>query len=162
MPITIYSGDAEGAFTTDVTTNEIFCEAVNLAYETDVYPTLGNYHDYDDLTADLLAYATAYPEISQLVTLGQSAEGRELWAMKITDNPMIEESEPEARLVSTMHGDEPVGTELTLYLIDWLLRDYGADPHVTDLIDQTEIWIAPLMNPDGARLAPERMLTGMI
>src|SRR5690606_17944379 len=91
----------------------------------------------------------AYPEITRLYSLGTSVEGRELWALLITDNPDVEEDEPEFKYVSTMHGDEPVGTELLLYFIDWLLRDYGRDPRITALVDETAVWIVPCMNPDG-------------
>ncbi len=110
---------------------------------------LGVYHDYAALTIALQEYAAAHPAISQLVSLGQSVQGRELWAMKITDNPAVEEDEPEVKYVSTMHGDEPVGTEMCLYLIDELLNDYATDPRITEFVDETEIWIVPLMNPDG-------------
>ncbi|NQU21078.1 MAG: proprotein convertase P-domain-containing protein, partial [Candidatus Nealsonbacteria bacterium] len=110
---------------------------------------LGVYHNYAQLTTELADYAAAYPEISQLVSIGQSVEGRELWAMKITDNPALEENEPEVKYVGTMHGDEPVGTEMLLYFIDELLGGYGVDPRLTALVDETEIWVVPLMNPDG-------------
>lgn len=110
---------------------------------------LGQYHGYAALTAALAAYAESYPAICRMFSLGQSVEEREIWAVKITDNPDAEEDEPEVKYVSTMHGDEPIGTELCLYLIDLLLADYGADPRITGLVDETEIWIVPLMNPDG-------------
>jgi len=113
---------------------------------------LGVYHDYAALTTDLEAYAVAHTDICRLYTLGQSNQGRELWAMLITDNPDDEEDEPEFKYVSTMHGDEPLGTELCLYLIEWLLSDYGVDARITDIVDETAIWIVPLMNPDGLEL----------
>ena len=122
---------------------------------------LGEYHNYAALTTALNDYATAYPAISRLYTLGQSVQGRELWAMLITDNPDEEEDEPEFKYVSTMHGDEPVGTELCLYLIDVLLSDYGSDDRITDLVDETAIWIVPLMNPDGLELGTRRNARGV-
>jgi hypothetical protein len=135
-------------------------EALNLPYTViDTQPKppvwapdakgLGVYHSYAALTSELHAYAAAHPAICRLFTLGQSVQGRELWALKITDNPDDEEDEPEVKYISTMHGDEPVGTELCLYLINRLLGDYGTDPRITDLVNETEIWIVPLMNPDG-------------
>lgn len=110
---------------------------------------LGVYHSYADLTTELQTYAAGYPTICRLSSLGQSVQGRELWALKITDNPDDEEDEPEFKYISTMHGDEPVGTEMCLYLIDRLLNDYGVDARIADLVNETEIWIVPLMNPDG-------------
>lgn len=117
---------------------------------------LGVYHDYAALTAELQAYAAAHPDIARLTSLGQSVQGRELWAIKITDNPDTEEDEPEFKYVSTMHGNEFVGVEMCLYFIDRLLTDYGTDARITDLVDSTELWIVPLMNPDGREI-PQRL-----
>ncbi len=110
---------------------------------------LGEHHNYATLTDELNIYAEAYPEICRLYTLGQSVEGRELWAMLISDNPDDEEDEPEFKYVSTMHGNEPLGTEMCLYFIDMLLTGYGTDQRITNLVDSTAIWTVPLMNPDG-------------
>jgi hypothetical protein len=113
---------------------------------------LGNYHSYDTLTEELNAYVESHPDICRLYTLGQSVQGRELWAMLITDNPDDEEDEPELKYVSTIHGDEPPVTEMCLYFIDLLLTEYGQDDRITNLINSTAIWIVPLMNPDGLEL----------
>jgi hypothetical protein len=113
---------------------------------------LGIYHDYEGVTALLMAFADSAPDITRLQSIGQSVQGREIWALLITDNPDLEEDEPEVRYASTMHGDEPVGTELLLYLIDRLLSDYGVDGDITALVNETEIWILPLLNPDGLEL----------
>ena len=114
---------------------------------------LGSYHSYDALTDELNAYAESFPDICRLETLGQSVQQRELWAVLITDNPDDEEDEPEFKYVSTIHGNEPLGTEMCLYFIDMLLTNYGMDQRITDLIDNTAIWIVPLMNPDGLELS---------
>ena len=113
---------------------------------------LGVYHDYAGVTALMMDYADSAPDITRLMSLGQSVQGREIWALLITDNPDVEEDEPEFRYASTMHGDEPVGTELLLYLIDRLLADYGQIGEITELVDETEIWIVPLLNTDGLEL----------
>jgi hypothetical protein len=110
---------------------------------------LGVRHNYATLTDELNTYAELYPEICRLYSLGQSVEGRELWAVLISDNPDDEEDEPEFKYVSTMHGNEPLGTEICLYFIDLLLTGYGTDERITNLVDSTAIWIVPLMNPDG-------------
>jgi len=110
---------------------------------------LGVYHDYAGLSDELERFAGLYPGVLRLHTLGRSELGREIWAVVISDNPDIQEDEPEFKYVSTMHGDEPVGTELCLYFIDMLASSYGQDARLTDLVDSTEIWVVPLMNPDG-------------
>lgn len=122
---------------------------------------LGQYHLHADLEPFLQPYVEAYPEICRLVSLGDSTQGRALWAMLITDNPDTEEDEPEFKYVSTMHGNEPVGVELCLYFIDHLLTQYGQDERITWLVDETAIWIVPLMNPDGREVSQRGNARGM-
>lgn len=107
------------------------------------------YPSYVEVTAQLQAYADARPDICILESAGRSVQGRELWWLKITDRVMEQENEPEVHFIGTIHGDEPLGTVLSLRLIDYLISRYGSDEQVTRLIDETEIWIMPVMNPDG-------------
>jgi hypothetical protein len=110
------------------------------------------YHDYDALTTYLQGVAADHPSITQLVSAGKSVQGRDLWFIKITDNPGVEENEPEFKYISTMHGDEPIGTENCLKFIDLLTDNYDSaspDEGLKRLVDEVEIWIMPMMNPDG-------------
>ncbi|CAN2049180.1 Peptidase M14 carboxypeptidase A domain-containing protein [Candidatus Magnetomoraceae bacterium gMMP-1] len=107
------------------------------------------YHSYSELTAELKDIEAAYPKICKLHNIGKSFEGSELWFMKISDNVEKEEDEPELKYISTMHGDEPVGMELCLNLIRLLAEEYGKDDQIIKLVNEIEIWIMPLMNPDG-------------
>ncbi|MCP3977991.1 MAG: hypothetical protein GY716_01495 [bacterium] len=107
------------------------------------------YHDYTTLTQDLQTIAANYPDITRLSSVGQSVQGRELWMMKISRNPDLEEDEPELAYIAAMHGDEVVGKELCFNLINYLTTRYATDARVAQLIDSTEIWILPSMNPDG-------------
>jgi len=108
-----------------------------------------SYHTYAQIGAFLQGVADDHPDIARLYDLGLSVEGRHIWALQITDNPDLEEDEPEFRYISTMHGDEWVGPEMCLYLIDHLTDNYGVDPDISALVDEIDIWIVPLMNPDG-------------
>ena len=110
------------------------------------------YHTYTTLTADLQQIASDHPSITRLQSIGQSVQGRELWMMKLSANPDLDEDEPEFLYISSMHGDEVTGKELLYNLIDYLTDNYGSDPRVTTLVDTTEIWIMPSMNPDGTDL----------
>ncbi|MFZ5515327.1 MAG: M14 family zinc carboxypeptidase [Candidatus Zhuqueibacterota bacterium] len=107
------------------------------------------YHTFDELTAELQLLAQQYPNLCQLQSIGKSVLGRDLWFVKISDHVAAEEVEPEFKYISSMHGDEPVGMELCLYFMRHLLENYGQDSRITFLVDETEIWIMPLMNPDG-------------
>ncbi|HNR32170.1 MAG TPA: M14 family zinc carboxypeptidase, partial [Candidatus Hydrogenedentes bacterium] len=115
--------------------------------------SLGTYHSYAEIAAMLEGYAAAHPNICRLQSAGNSHLGRTLWVLLITDNPDIEENEPEFKYISTIHGDEPVGTEMCLYFIDLLLNAYGTEStegqRLTWLVDNTAIYVMPLMNPDG-------------
>ena len=98
------------------------------------------YHNYIELTAFMQEIADQYPDITRLESICQSVQGRELWVMEISDNPGVNELEPEFKYVANMHGDETVGRELSLYLIEWLVSGYGVDPRATDLINNTDIF----------------------
>lgn len=110
--------------------------------------------NYSDIGPDLLAYETAYPTLCQRADLGLSVEGRHLWAIRISDNVLVEEDEPEVKYISSMHGDEIVGATMCMYLVDHLLTNYGVVPQVTNIVDEVELWIVPLMNPDGYDRSP--------
>ncbi|RJP74178.1 MAG: DUF2817 domain-containing protein [Candidatus Zixiibacteriota bacterium] len=108
-----------------------------------------DYHTYETMVAELQGLAAAHPSLCQLYNIGPTVQGRALWFMKISDNVAAEEDELEFRYVAAMHGDEVVGKEMCMYLINHLVSNYGVDPQVTQLVDDTEIWILPSMNPDG-------------
>lgn len=111
--------------------------------EWDFYPT---YEAYLDI---MNQFAADYPEICETFSIGQSVEGRELMMVKISDHIGNREAEPQFLYTGTMHGDELAGYILLLRLADHLLSNYGTDPEITNLVNNTEIWINPLANPDG-------------
>ena len=111
-----------------------------------------DYHDYNELTEFLVNISNTYPSITSLISIGQSVQGRELWVLEISDNPGVNEVEPEFRYIANMHGDETVGREMSVYLIDWLCSNYGVSERATNLINNTSIHIMPSMNPDGFEL----------
>ena len=107
------------------------------------------YHNYNELTEFLENINSQYPDITNLISIGQSVEGRELWVLEVSDNAGINEIEPEFKYIANMHGDETVGRELCLYLIEWLVNGYGNNDRATNIVDNTSIFIMPSMNPDG-------------
>jgi len=111
-----------------------------------------DYHDYNELTEFLVNISNTYPSITNLISIGQSVQGRELWVLEISDNPGVNEVEPEFRYIANMHGDETVGREMSVYLIDWLCSNYGVSERATNLVNNTSIHIMPSMNPDGFEL----------
>ncbi|MEE9553533.1 MAG: M14 family zinc carboxypeptidase [candidate division Zixibacteria bacterium] len=109
----------------------------------------GEYHSHDEVMFFLDSVATANPEICALDTLGESIENRAIVGIRISANPGIEEDEPEVRIMGAHHGDEKISVELPLYMIDYLTVNYGTDILVTRLVNNTEIFIVPMVNPDG-------------
>lgn len=132
--------------------------AVNLeeAFSFTKYPT---YPQYDSM---MQHYAAVYPALCRLDTFGTSAEGRLLLALKISDN--VQENEPEPRFLytSTMHGDELIGYILSLRLIDFLLSSYGSNSEVKELLDNLQIWINPLSNPDATFAGGDHTVAGSV
>lgn len=111
-----------------------------------------NYPSFSQLTQKLQSLASLRPDIVKMFSIGKSVQGRDLWVLKISDNVELDEVEPEFKYISSMHGDEITGRELTTFLIEDLIKGYGKDESITKLINSTEIYIMPSMNPDGSEL----------
>ncbi len=112
--------------------------------------SMGGYFTFAEVEALLDGFAASHPAIcSAKFSIGQSIEGRDLWAVKVSDSHALDEAEPEVRFDSLHHAREPVGIHATLFFLDWLLTNYGSDPLATHLVDEREIWFIPVVNPDG-------------
>ncbi len=121
----------------------------------DVYPT---YTAYVQMMND---FVTNYPTLCQLVPIGTTLQGRSLLAVKISDNVTSEEYEPEVFYTSSMHGDETTGYVLMLRLIDSLLVGYNAgNARIQNMVNNMEIYINPLANPDGTYRAGNTTVSG--
>jgi carboxypeptidase T len=107
------------------------------------------YHTYAEMEAELDQAVVDHPTIVAKFSIGQSYRGRELWAAKISDNVALDEDEPEVLFDSLHHGREHLTVEQTLAILRWLTDDYGIDSQVTSLVDEREIWIVFMVNPDG-------------
>ena len=120
------------------------------------------YHHTKELEQHLAFYAHHYKNITRLYSIGMSVEGRNLTAIEISDNPgQHEAGEPEFKYVGNMHGNEAVGREVLLVLVQLLCEGYGRDQRMTRLVDSTRIHILPTMNPDGFEAATEGDVQGL-
>jgi carboxypeptidase T len=108
------------------------------------------HHTYAELVAELRAVASAHPAITRLQSLGKTYEGRKLYVLKVSDNVGVDEGEPEVYVDGGVHANEHLSSEQALALVHWLADDYGSDPRTTGIVDSNEVWIAPMLNPDGA------------
>ncbi|QDV05279.1 Carboxypeptidase T precursor [Planctomycetes bacterium Poly30] len=112
--------------------------------------SMGGYYTYAEIVSVLDQMAAAYPAlVAPKVSIGTSLEGRPLWMVKLSDNPTVDESEPEMRLDALHHSREPQGMQATLYFLSYLLEGYGTDPVATYLLNEREIYVVPCVNPDG-------------
>ena len=109
----------------------------------DVYPT------YDAYIAMMYQFQSTYPNLCRIVDAGNTVQGRKILFAVISDNVTQHETEPQFMYTSSLHGDEITGYVLMLRLIDSLLTTYGTDSRITQLVNNAEIWINPLANPDG-------------
>jgi carboxypeptidase T len=107
------------------------------------------YHDYNEMAAETLAIANANPTLVSRFSIGRSYEGREIWALKISDNVGVDEAEPEVLFNANQHAREHLTVEMALYLANELTSKYTTDSRVRSMVDSREIWIVPMVNPDG-------------
>lgn len=123
--------------------------ALELHRDKTLYPARNQYYTISQYEQFMHDAAATYQNICQLQQIGSSVQDRPLYFLKITDNPQLNEEEPEFLFISSIHGDEPVGYDMCIRLIKMLTEEYGSDPRITNLVDNTEIWICPMFNPDG-------------
>lgn len=107
------------------------------------------YHNYAEMNTEINQRIAAYPNIMSKRVIGKSYEGRDIIAVKISDNVASDESEPEVLFTHHQHAREHLTVEMALYLIRELGAGYGSDSRVTNLVNNREIWIVPDVNPDG-------------
>ena len=107
------------------------------------------YHTYAEMFAEIKAVSDAHPDLAQRFTIGKSYQGRNLWAMRISDKVAVDENEPEILFDGGTHSDEHMGVEMTLRIMHWLIDGYGVDTRITNIVNNRVIWIVFDVNPDG-------------
>ncbi len=110
------------------------------------------YYKYDDLTRILQAFASEYPHLVQVESIGKSYEGRDIWLATVTAGGSPVEK-PALWVDGNLHASEVSPSSACLYLINKLATQYGADENVTRVLDTRTFYICPRVNPDGAELA---------
>ncbi|XP_058806975.1 LOW QUALITY PROTEIN: carboxypeptidase D-like [Phymastichus coffea] len=124
-----------------------------------VVPHYTHYHELQELFKNL---SEQFPNLAKVQSIGKSVEGRDLLVLEISNNVHERElGKPMVKYVANMHGDEPVGRELMVYLAKYLLYNYGKDPRVTRLVNGTDIFIMPSLNPDGFEKSREGMCNSL-
>ena len=134
---------------------------------------IAGYHTYNEALAYLQQIANDYPEICTLTDIADS-HGKEyfndgvmgyedyqhdIWLLKISDNVNQNEDEPAVYLMGAHHSREPISTEVVLGIIEHLTSNYGNDDAITSMIDNSEIYIVPMVNPDGHEVVLNQLNT---
>jgi len=98
----------------------------------------------------LQALHKAYPHLTKLDLVGKSEEGRSIYCMTI-NNPKTGDalSKPGIYVDGNIHGNEDPATEVTLYLLNYLLTNYGSNTEITQLVDNKCFYVIPIVNVDG-------------
>ena len=134
---------------------------------------IDGYHTYDEALTELQDIAAAHPEICTLSDIADShgktyynngVDGYEnyqhdIWMLKISDNVNENEDEPAVFYLGAHHSREPISTEVVLGLIHHLIDNYGVDDEITYLLDNTEVYFVPMVNPDGHEVVLDQLNT---
>lgn len=108
------------------------------------------YPTYPQYVTIMNTFASTYPSICHLDTIGKTTSGRLLLSLKISDSVNYDRvAAPQVLLTSSIHGDEYTGYIMMLHLIDTLLNSYGTSTRLTNIVHNTQLFINPLANPDG-------------
>lgn len=134
---------------------------------------LNGYRSYDEVLAELQQIAIDYPEICTLTDIADS-HGKEyfdsgmtqyedyqhdIWMLKISDNVNETEDEPAVYYMGAHHAREPISTEVVMGIINHLIDNYGSDDEITNMVNATEIYIVPIVNPDGHEVVLDQLNT---
>jgi hypothetical protein len=116
----------------------------------DFPPSDAAYHNYAEMVAEVNAIVARYPAIASKRVLGKSYEGRDIVAVKISDNVGTDEAEPEVLYDANHHAREHLTVEMAVYLLHMYADNYATDTRIRNVVNSREIWIVPSVNPDGA------------
>jgi len=114
------------------------------------YGSMGGYYSLSEIEEKLDEMSEAFPNIVKpKYSIGTSIEGRDIWAIKISDNPMVDEEEPAVYYDALHHAREPLSMAVTINFALWMVENYDKDEKIKYLIDNREIYVVPCVNPDG-------------
>ncbi len=135
-------------------TRLIFAAAILTVLLTGCAPSLplimSNFYDYRQVTKHLQRMQTNHSDVIHLETPGTTYEGRAIMGARLGRAQPSSETKPAILAIFTEHGNEHDTTNLGIGIIDKLASRYGHDQGVTHLLDTRDLWIVPMMNPDGA------------
>lgn len=114
--------------------------------------SMGGFFTYSEALAHLDNMASLYPNLitsKSAISTFQTFEGRSIYWLRMSDNANTDEPEPEILYSSIHHAREPACLSQLIFYMWYLLENYGTDPEITAILDNTELYFVPLLNPDG-------------
>ncbi|MCU0381233.1 MAG: T9SS type A sorting domain-containing protein [Chitinophagaceae bacterium] len=115
-----------------------------------VKATFGGYYSYAEMVTAIDNLVAAYPTLAQKINVGLSAQNRTIWAVKISDNVGTNDAtEPDVLYMALQHAREAIGGSSMIFFMQYLCEQYALDTRVKSLVDAREIYIIPVVNPDG-------------
>jgi carboxypeptidase T len=129
------------------------------------------YRTYDQALAEMQQMVIDHPDICQLFDLGDSRGKHyflagnnnyiqyqhDIWALKVSGNVQMDEDKPAIYYMGAHHAREPISTAVVFYILNHVLDNYGADPDITESVNNKELWFIPIVNPDGHRIVLEQI-----
>lgn len=113
---------------------------------------MGGWRTYEMINAALDSLHEEYPEyVSEPETLGVGHNGNAILMVKVSDNVDTDEDEPEVLIGLGIHAREVIAAEIVVQFGQWLMENYSTDERASHIVDSREVWLVPLMNPDGYR-----------
>ncbi|MGW4209917.1 M14 family metallopeptidase [Lentzea sp. NPDC004789] len=144
-----YIGDAEAEFAKLGKVD--FTDPVPGQVTTQDFPSgYTGYHNFAEMKAELDKTVTAHSNLVKLSSIGKSYEGRDLWMLKISNNPAVDQAKPEVIVTCNQHAREHLTVEMCLHFIQRLTDGYASNASIKALVDSREIWVIPSVNPDGS------------
>lgn len=128
-------------FLTGAAPGHLFSMSVDLSFD--------HFYDHAELTRALQSLQSAYPQLMKLQSIGKSYQGKDIWVAIVT-NPKTgtAEQKPGYYIDGNIHGNEIQGAEVALYVVWYLLKNYGQSELATRLLDERVFYVIPTMNPD--------------
>ena len=121
------------------------------------------YHTYDEIKAEIDSLQNAYSQFVMVDSIGSTTgspyqDPLPIWAIKLSDNPTIDEDEPAVLYVGQCHAEEILGVEITMYMINEILQKYYMYPY-NIWLNNIEIWFVPSINPEGLQVVMDSLDT---
>jgi len=112
-------------------------------------PNFSRLYPNTDIKRFLDGYVAAYPEWVKLESLGKASKGEDIWLVTVTNPKTGADKEKPAMLVeAAIHANEIQGSEICVYVLDFVLKNYGKLSRVTELLDRATLYIVPMVSPD--------------